>query len=260
MGRDQAIHHHGVAVLLAVGLEEIARLGGLAEPHQAFGDGHGRAQAVLVERHGAAVLGFSRSLVAGHLVDLRVDHQRRRFGALAGRGLQLGDARARGGVVLLAGLQPRKHILAQRAELTVPANAPELLLGGAIVALLDGLDHLHEVGQAVARPRHQDLRRELSGLVDAPGIHAQPEGSVDQLGVIRRLGERQVDLLGSGIIVVILLGDAGGEITTAERDRRQLQAARRLRLALGRRLGLASTRRPLLRIAGCGDRKKQRCR
>ena len=71
------------------------------------------------------------------------------------------------------------------------------------------------LAQAVARPRRQDLRRELSGLVDAPGIHAQPEGGVDQLGIIRRLAERQVDLLGSGIVVVVLLGDAGGEIAAA---------------------------------------------
>ena len=260
MGADQAVHHHGVAVLLAVGLQEITRFGGLAEPHQAFGDGHGRAQAVLVERHGAAVLGFRGGLVAGHLVDLGLDHQRRRFGTLAGRGLQLGDSRAGAGIVLLAGLQPAQHILAQRAELTVAANASELLLGGAIVALLDGLDRQHEVGQAVARSRRQDLGGKLRRLIDAPGIHAQPEGGVDQLGIIRRLGERQVDLLGSGIVIVVLLGHARGEIAAAQRDRRELQAARRLGLALGRRLGLASAGGALLRIAGRGDREEKRCR
>ena len=97
-------------------------------------------------------------------------------------------------------------------------------------------------------------RRKLSGLVDAPGIHAQPEGGVDQLGIVRRLAECQVDLLDSGVVIMILLGDAGGEIAAAERDCRRLQTARRLCLALGGRLG------PLLSIAGGGEREKQRCR
>ena len=72
-------------------------------------------------------------LVAGHLVDLRLDHQRRRLGTLAGRGLEPRQKGPRGRVVLLAGLQPGHHIFAQRAQLVLGADARELLFGGLVV-------------------------------------------------------------------------------------------------------------------------------
>ena len=62
------------------------------------------------------------------------------------------------------------HVVAQRPELVLRADAAELLLGGAIVALLDLLDGQHEVGEPVARLGGQDLRRELRGGVDPAGI------------------------------------------------------------------------------------------
>ena len=110
------------------------------------------AQADGIELDGAAILGLGRRLVARHLVDLRLDHQDRRLGALALGGLQLGKsgARARRNPSAPA-LQPGQHEVAQRTELVLRADAAELLLGGAIVALLDLLDGQHEVGEPVAR-------------------------------------------------------------------------------------------------------------
>ena len=95
LGADQPVHDHGVAVLLAIGLEQRARVVGLAQPAQALGHRDGDAQAAGIELDGAAVFGFGGGLVARHLVDLRLDHQRRRLGALARGGLQLGEDGAR---------------------------------------------------------------------------------------------------------------------------------------------------------------------
>src|SRR5262249_13712321 len=95
---------------------------------------------------------------------------------------------------------------------------------------------------------------ELSRLVDPAGVHAQPEGRVDQVRIGRILAECKVDLVGGGIVVVILLGDSRGEVATAQGDERELQAARRLGLPLRRRLGLAA----LLGDAGCRKGEKQR--
>ena len=256
IGSDQPVHDHGVAVLLAVGLQELARIVDLAQPAQALGDGDRGAQARRVERNGAAILGFGGSLVARHLVDLRLDHQGRRLGALARGGLQLGEMRARGGELLLARLQPGQHVFAQRTELVLRADLVDLLLGGAKVALLDRLHRQDEVGEAVARPRRQDLGRELGRGVDTAGIHAQPEGGIDQLRIVRRLGKRQIDLVGGGIVVVILLGHARGKVAAVERDQRHcshLRAA--LRLRLGGWRGAA-----LLGVADRRESEEQRCR
>ena len=67
-----------------------ARLVGLAEAAQAVGGRDAWCAGRRIELDGAAVLGLGRRLVARHLVDLRLDHQRRRLGALARGGLQLG--------------------------------------------------------------------------------------------------------------------------------------------------------------------------
>ena len=96
-------------------------------------------------------------------------------------GLSLASVGARGGELLLAGLQPGQHVVAQRTELVLRADLVELLLGGAIVALLDRLHRQHEIGETVARPGRQHLRRELGRGVDAAGIEAQAEGGIDQL-------------------------------------------------------------------------------
>ena len=139
-------------------------------------------------------------------------------------------------------------------ELNLKARAAaELLLGREIIAALDLLNSQHEVGEAVARPGRQHLRCEQRRLVDAAGIHAQPEGGVEQLRIVRRLGERQVDLVGRGIVVVILFGHARGEIAAVERDQGDLRAA--LRLRLGRWRGAA-----LLGVADRGESEEKRCR
>ena len=175
--------------------------------------------------------------------------------ALARGGLQLGEMRARGGEILLAGLQPGQHVFAQRTELVLRADLVDLLLGGAIVALLDRLHRQHEVGEAVARPRRQHLRRELRRCVDAAGIHAQPEGGVEQLRIVRRLGERQVDLVGGGVVVVILLGHARGEIAAVERDQRRRRG--RCGCACGLAGGVAP---PCWALPIAGRDEEQRCR
>ncbi len=116
---------------------------------QALGHGDRGAQAIAVERRGPAVLRFGRGLVAGQLIDLRLDDQSRRFGALTRGGLQACQIGASRREILLAGLQPGHHILTQRAELVLGADAAQLPLGTAIVALFDRLDGQHQVGETI---------------------------------------------------------------------------------------------------------------
>ena len=71
LGCHQPVHHDGVAVLVAEGLEDRARIVVLAEPAQAVGRAQHDAQRRGIELDGAAVLGLGRRLVARHLVDLR---------------------------------------------------------------------------------------------------------------------------------------------------------------------------------------------
>ena len=250
VGREQAVHHHGIAILVAEGLEDCARIGLLAEAPQAVGGNQHHPQRRGIELDRAAVLRFGGGLVARHLVDLRVDHHDRRLGIDVAR-LELGERRAGRCEILLAGLQPCDDEVAQRPELVLPADAADLLLGGAIVALLDLLDRHDEVEQPVVGPCQQELRRELCRGVETAGIDAQPEGAVGELEIARGLGEGQIQLLGAGLVIMVLLGDAAGEVAAAERDRGEL-AAGWLRLALLRAaagLGLDGERK-----------RKQECR
>ena len=258
VGRDQAVHQDGVAVLLAVGLEQLARLVGLAEPAQPVGDGQRGAQAIAVERDAArryfdsaAALSPAISSIWASITSAGASERS------PAAGLSLARKARAAAKSFSPALSHAITIVAQHAELVLGADAAELLLGGLVFALLDRLDCQHEVGEAVARPRRQHLRRELGGGIDTAGVHAHAEGGIDQLGIGRRQRQRRVHLIGRRVVVVILLGHARGEIAAVERGR-DLAAPLGLGLRLRRRLGLG--RPALLGIDGRRKRKQQRGR
>jgi hypothetical protein len=84
---------------------------------------------------------------------------------------------------------------------------------------------------------------ELRRRIETAGIQAHAEGGLQQLGIVRRLRQRQIELLGAGVVVMILLGDARGEVAAAERDRRRRRpvALGLCRPRLGGRRGLLSS-------------------
>ena len=241
IGRHRAVHHHRVGVLVAEGLQQRARIVGLAETAQPVGRRDDDAQGRRIELDGAAILGLRRRLVARHLLDLSLDRHDRRLGTLI-VGLQPGKGRACSDEILLPGAEPGHHELAQRTELVFRSDAAELLLGGAVVAALDLLDGQHEIGDPVARLDGQDLRGELRGGIDPAGIGAQPEGAVHQLEVTGSLRQGKVELVGAVLVVVVLLGHPAGEVSAAERDRGDLPAGDARLLPAAARLGVTCER------------------
>jgi hypothetical protein len=72
----------------------------------------------------------------------------------------------------------------------------------------------------------------LRSGIDPAGIHAHPEGGIDQIWIAGRQRQRRIHLVGGGGVVMILLGDTAGELAAVERCR-DLAAA--LRLGVDRR-------------------------
>ena len=88
-------------------------------------------------------------------------------------------ARARAAKSFCAGLQPG-HARTRAADRAgSPRRCGRAAARRRDSRPLDLLDGQHEIGEPVARPRRQDLRRKLRGGVDPAGIDAQPEGGVD---------------------------------------------------------------------------------
>ena len=116
---DQPVHHHGVAVLLAEGLQQRARIVGLAEPAQAVGRRDrrraGRGSSSMARRYlaSAAALSPAISSICASIT---------RTGASARSPCRASawQARARAATKsFCAGLQPGQHEVAQRTELVL---------------------------------------------------------------------------------------------------------------------------------------------